>query len=251
MFPKLNIPPEGCLLVEAGLPNENTPPSFGLLESLPKENVDDAEDVGGDCALVVATLNENGASFLGTSWGTGRFPNPNCGGVACTFSLFPKENTDEVGCFNVPPSGALVCPNPNRPEDAEVGFPVDNSLFFIVLFGALSNEKLADGAACGCKVEENPSLFVAAPNENGAIDLAGSLGDAILPKVKRDDDGGEAFSAVPKVREDVTDDFKLEVVAGVGGCPRVASPVTTGVTFKIFLFAEEPNVNASVPGINR
>ena len=84
-------------------------------------------------ALVVATLNENGASFLGTSWGTGRFPNPNCGGVACTFSLFPKENTDEVGCFNVPPSGALVCPNPNRPEDAEVGFPVDNSLFFIVL----------------------------------------------------------------------------------------------------------------------
>ena len=255
MFPKLNIPPEGCLLVEAGLPNENTPLSFGLLESLPKENVDDAEDVGGTCAavgaLVVATLNENGASFLGTSWGTGRFPNPNCGGVACTFSLFPKENTDEVGCFNVPPSGALVCPNPNRPEDAEVGFPVDNSLFFIVLFGALSNEKLADGAACGCKVEENPSLFVAAPNENGAIDLAGSLGDAILPKVKRDDDGGEAFSAVPKVREDVTDDFKLEVVAGVGVCPRVACPVTAGVTFKIFLFAEEPNVNASVPGINR
>ena len=255
MFPKLNIPPEGCLLVEAGLPNENTPPSFGLLESLPKENVDDAEDVGGDCAavgaLVVATLNENGASFLGTSWGTGRFPNPNCGGVACTFSLFPKENTDEVGCFNVPPSGALVCPKPNRPEDAEVGFPVDNSLFFIVLFGALSNEKLADGATCGCKVEENPSLFVAPPNENGATDLAGSLGDAILPKVKRDDDGGEAFSAVPKVREDVTDDFKLEVVAGVGVCPRLACPVTAGVTFKVFLFAEEPNVNASVSGINR
>ena len=32
---------------QEGLPNENTPPSFGLLESLPKENVDDAEDEGG------------------------------------------------------------------------------------------------------------------------------------------------------------------------------------------------------------
>ena len=43
----------------------------------------------------------------------------------------------------------------------------------------------------------------------------------------------------------------MEVVARVGVCPRVACPVTAGVTFKIFLFAEEPNVNASVPGINK